>query len=442
MIAKNSRSNKLLLLQILLLDLIGFSLIFPLVPDLLEFYLTNASKHPLDAWLIGLKDILYMLLPEDRKSQNDLIIILGGVLASLYSFLQFLISPTWGRLSDRIGRRPVLIYTSLGLSISYLIWAFFPSFTAFVISRILGGIFAGNLGVATASMADMTEAKDRTKSMGLLGAAFGIGFIIGPVVGGISSLWKLNEIFPEAAFLHPFTGCALISFFLALASALRNFTSFQETLTEKSRAEDRWIRNPFSILKDLNSSGFFYLILINFFYILLFSGFEFSLTFFYKLDFQLNPFEIGFIFLYLGFLIAIGQGGIVRVLTPKIHEKKMAQIGIILIPLPLVLLGYSSPFVAISIALLFPVAIGSALAMPSLTGLASILSPVNRQGAAMGVFRSSGSLARAVGPLTGGYLYWIFGIEITYWILSLSIAFVFLLTFKIKNGKKEDLPVN
>ncbi|MDH5657455.1 MAG: MFS transporter, partial [Spirochaetia bacterium] len=382
-----SKTNKVLLIQILLLDLIGFSLIFPLVPDLLEYYLNQAETHSIDGWFTGLKDFLYVLLPTDRRNEEDLIIILGGILASLYSFLQFLLSPTWGRLSDRIGRRPVLIFTSIGLSLSYLIWAFSSSFTAFVLSRILGGIFAGNLGVATASMADMTEAKDRTKSMGLLGAAFGIGFIIGPVIGGISSLWKLNEIYPEMAAFHPFTACALISFFLAVASALRNYTSFQETISEQSKAEDRWIRNPFSILKDLNSKGFYYLVIINLLYILLFSGFEFSLTFFYKLDFKLDPFEIGFIFLYLGFLIALGQGGLVRYLTPRLHEKKMAQIGLAMIPVPLVFLGYSSPLVSLSILMLFPVAIGSALVMPSLTGLGSILAPEKQQGLAMGVFR-------------------------------------------------------
>ena len=429
------KSNKILLIQILLLDLIGFSLIFPLVPDLLEFYLENARNHSIDSWLIPLKDLLHLILPEDRNTETDLIIILGGIIASLYSFLQFLFSPYWGRLSDKLGRRPVLIITSLGLSLSYLLWAFSTTFTGFVISRILGGFFAGNLGVATASMADMTEPKDRTKSMGLLGAAFGVGFIIGPMIGGISSLWKLDEMLPEFVFLHPFSGCAIISFFLSILSAVRNVTSFKETITQKSISEDRWIRNPFSVLKDVRNEGFLYLVLVNFFYILIFSGFEFSLTFYYKLDFHLDPFQIGFIFLYLGFLIALGQGGLVRYLTPILHEKKLAITGLALLPVPLIILGYSAPSVTLSLFMLLPIALGSAMTMPSLTGFASILSPEDKQGLSMGIFRSSGSLARAVGPLSGGYLYWIFGVESAYWILAAATGLVLLLALKIKNKK-------
>lgn len=389
----------------------------------------------MDIWLVHLKDFLIHLLPESRQNHADLIILMGGILGSLYSLLQFLVAPFWGRLSDRFGRRPVLITTSLGLSASYLIWTFSPSFTFFIISRIVGGIMAGNLGVATASMADMSESKNRTNSMGLLGAAFGIGFIVGPVVGGLASSWRPDLLFDTFAFLHPFSGCALLSFFLSIGSGLLNLFYFKETKIPSeisSKESSHWISNPFKSLREIPANGFFYVTLINFFYLFLFSGFEFTLTFFYKLSFGLSPMELGFIFLYLGFILALGQGFLVRRLSPILREKKMTSLGIILLPASLILFSMSAPHVYLSLLFLFPVAIGSSLVMPSLTGLASLLAPDSKQGYSMGVFRSAGSLARAVGPISGAYLYWIFGVQFTYFSISFLMLLVFFLTFKIK----------
>jgi MFS family permease len=433
---KDLRLNKFLLIQILLLDLIGFSLIFPLVPDLLEYYLTGAKSKPIDSWLIPLKETIVSLLPESRRSDTNTIVLLGGILSSIYSLLQFIFSPYWGRLSDRIGRRKVLILTSFGLSFSYLIWAFTSDFTTFLISRVIGGIMAGNLGVATAAMADMSDRENRTKSMGLIGAAFGAGFVVGPVIGGISSKLNIMEYFPEAGFLNPFSFCALLSFLLSFASAMRNMLSFRETLAVSHDIRHTWIGNPVRALISVHSRGFYYLVAINFLYLTVFSGFEFTLTFFYKLDFRLDPYRIGFVFLYLGVIIASGQGMLIRFMTPKYGEKKIILAGLLIIPGPLALLAYSAPNISLSLLYLLPVAAGAALIMPSLTGLASLLSPADRQGLALGVFRSSGALARAVGPLIGAYLYWIFGVRISYVILAAVFVLILILAMRLQEIRK------
>lgn len=437
-----SRRNISLLLLILLLDLVGFSLIFPLVPDLLEYYLNGATGHSLDKWLLPITDFFRNMLPEERQSEPELIILMGGVLASIYSFLQFLFSPLWGKLSDRIGRRPVLLITSAGLAISYLLWAVSQSFTLFIISRVFGGIMSGNIGVASAAMADQSTREGRTGAMGLVGAAFGVGFIIGPAIGGSLASLRMDLWVPDTSVLHPFSACAIGSFLLSGISALLNLLFLQETLKPESAPETR-TGNPFrSIWAGLHYQGLRRVLIVNFFYILLFSGFEFSVTFFYKLDFGFTPFQIGMVFLYLGVIIALGQGGLVRVLSKRITEKKLALAGLALLPPALIGLSHSAPLVWLSLLCLLPISLGSALLQPALSGLASLLSPPDRQGFALGVFRSAGALARAIGPLAGAYLYWILGIQVAYGIFAALLLITLVYSLFLRDPRAESGPIH
>jgi len=430
-----AKKNRILLIGILLLDLMGFSLIFPLVPDLLDRFLRDASNHTLDSWVPVVKGYVSVLLPDNRRSDNDLKILLGGILSAVYSFLQFLLSPYWGRLSDRIGRRSVLILTSSGLALSYLVWFFSSSFTLFIAARILGGMMAGNLGVASAAMADMSTPENRTKMMGMIGAAFGMGFIMGPALGGITSHLHIQDYFSSLTFLNYYSGCALAAFFLSLFSAVINYKFFTETIRERKASQAAWISNPFKVASEIRFPGFITVTLIYLFYLLFFSGFEFTLTFFYQKDFGLSPGAIAGVFVYLGLVIAVGQGGIVRALTGRIKEKAMTLIGLGLLPLPLIGLAYSAPGVVLSLVYLLPICLGASLIQPALTGLASLLSHEEHQGVSMGVFRSAGALARAVGPALGAYLYWFFEIKITYWILAVMIVLTILLSLRLKDAR-------
>ncbi len=432
------RSNRFLLLQILLLDLIGFSLIFPLVPNLLEFYLSGAAERPLDSYLPAAVDWLARSFPAAKGGQTTVVVLFGGVLASIYSFLQFVSSAWWGRLSDRIGRRPVLVATSIGLALSYLLWAVSSSFSLFLLSRIFGGLMAGNMGVASAAMADMTPPEDRTKAMGMIGATFGVGFILGPVLGGLLSKWNPVLTFPGLPVIHPFTGCALAAALVSGLSALRNISSFQETLKPGLQAsEKRWIENPFGLLRtELRYAGFAHVVLVTFFFTTLFAAFEFSITFFFKFDFGLSPMQLGLIFLYIGILIVIGQGLIVRRLSSKIHERTLALIGLASIPIPLYLFSTTAPALGLALLALLPIGLGSALVRPALGGLASLIVPADRQGLALGVVRSSESLSRAIGPLAGAYLYWVFGVEGAYLLLAFAIAGTFLFAMRLKKVER------
>lgn len=400
-----------------------------MVPHLLEYYVQQSTNSRIDQWLIPVIRNLEHLLPENRPSA-ELIVLLGGVLASVYSFIQFAVAPMWGRLSDRIGRRPVLILTSCGLALAYFLWFTSTSFSVFLLSRILAGLMAGNLGVISAAMADMTDSSERTKAMGLLGATFGVGFILGPVIGGTAALLDLTKSFPAVPFLNPYSMCALVSVLMSVSSAFVNFRFFAETRTPVAQSERKKYR-LFETGTDLR--GVPHTILIIFLFTMLFSAFEFSMTFFYKFRFSLTPAQMGLIFLYLGLLLALGQGGLVRRIAPILKEKRLALLGLFLIPVPLALLGLSTS-IGWSLLALAPLALGAACIRPALSGLASLLSPADHQGAALGLFRSSESLGRAIGPLAGAYLYWVYDAQIAYTVLGILILLTGFLALLVRSG--------
>ncbi|MCH2364698.1 MAG: MFS transporter, partial [Planctomycetes bacterium] len=161
-------------------DLVGFSIIFPLFPEMLEYY---GKEDNFFATLIA--QLAELSGEQGEKRELYTRVLFGGILGSLYSILQFLFAPMWGRLSDRIGRRPVLLITIGGLCVSYLVWIFSHSFLLLIISRVLGGAMGGNISVATAAMADSTDEKNRAKGMGMIGMAFGLGFILGRAIGAL-----------------------------------------------------------------------------------------------------------------------------------------------------------------------------------------------------------------------------------------------------------------
>lgn len=433
-VSKPGRFNRPLLLLILLLDLIGFSLIFPIIPELLEFYTKGGAPHFwIDQQILHALDWLTGLLPHAFQNEANRIVLLGGILASIYSFLQFLFTPLWGKLSDRIGRRPVLLITSMGLAASYSLWFVSSTFSFFVLSRVLGGLMAGNLGVASASMADMSKPEERTKAMGMLGAAFGLGFIIGPGIGGITASWDLSELFPGVPFLHPFSTCALVSVVLSGGSAILNLLFFHETLEARLLKKEPWMGPLKALRLDTSIPGYKYLLFINFLFLFIFSGFEFSLSFVYKLSFHLEPATIGFVFFYSGLIIVFGQGFLIRKLSGKIPEKWIALAGISMMPLPIILLPLSAPNFYLSLLWLFFISLGASLIQPALSGMASLMADQKHQGVALGGFRSAGSLARAVGPISGAGFYWTFGDQSAYAILGSLMLLTLVFALALKN---------
>ena len=217
----------------LFLDLVGFSIIFPLFPDLLDYYIPEAYTLGSTSLLAQLIAPLYSLAELGTHSDPKFIttVLFGGILGSFYSLLQFIFAPIWGSLSDTHGRKKILLITIAGLALSYLIWGLSGNFWILIIARLVGGVMGGNLSVATAVVADVTPKEKRTSGMAIIGIAFGLGFIIGPAIGGFLGQFNLLDIYPSLAYfgINPFSITAFFSLFLSLINLLWVYFKFEET---------------------------------------------------------------------------------------------------------------------------------------------------------------------------------------------------------------------
>jgi MFS family permease len=411
------------------IDMVGFSIIFPLFPALLEHYLSLEGE----ASAIGR---LVEFLAELSGGHFAVVTLFGGLLGSVYSILQFLFAPFWGALSDRIGRRPTLLITLTGTALSYLMWVFAGSFLWLVAARLLGGLMAGNVSTASAVVADTSSARDRAKGMGLLGMGIGLGFVLGPALGGIASLWNPLDTWPGAAALgiNPFSGAAAIALALSAFNAIWAFKRLPETRPARpADATDgalstRRPLNPFGALARLRFPGMVRTNLAWFLYLVAFSAMEFTLTFLAVDRLQYEPKDIALLFVFIGLTIAAVQGGLVRRLAPRYGEKRLIIVGLGLLLPAFLFLARVDTGPQIYTAL-FLMAAGSALLMPCLSALVSRYAPQDRQGLALGTFRSMGALARACGPILGGIAWWRLGSTAPYTggalllLLPLALAF-------------------
>lgn len=417
---KNNKPPRILGLVFLtvFIDLIGFSIIFPIFPQLLDHYVELEGSGS----MIGRLQAQLVEITGSRPGADFAVVTLfGGILGSIYSLLQFLFAPLWGHLSDRHGRRAVLLLTLGGTALSYVLWIFSGTFLVLILARVLGGIMAGNISIASAAVSDTTSGAERAKGMGIVGMAIGLGFVFGPAIGGMSSLWILSDTATEMATdpamfsLNPFSGPALIAFCLSLVNWLWAFKKFPETLPPEKRGKSPQTRTlmPFRVLRDINFPGVQRVNLLSFFYLTAFSAMEFTLTFLAVERFDFGPRDNMWMFVFIGLMIAFVQGGIVRRVVPKVGERKVSVFGLAALIPGFLLVGFASSVGLLYLGLFF-MAVGSALAMPCFSALVSRYSPDNVQGLVLGSFRSVGALARAIGPLLGGVLYWLYGSEAPY----------------------------
>jgi MFS family permease len=401
------------------LDIVGFSILFPLFPSMLEFYLGAEGEGSVIGRLVA------FLAELVDGNQFHVSVLFGGLLGTIYSVLQFLFSPIWGGLSDRIGRKPTLVITLIGTVVGYLLWIVSHSFALLLVSRVINGIAAGNISTASAAVADTTTSKDRAKGMGIVGMAIGLGFVVGPAIGAFLVSFPIFDLSTESStWLHPFSAAAIASAVLGIINLVWVLTRFQETLPAEKRgvASERAGIHPFKRLSQLNYPGLRRLNFLYLYYLSAFAAIEFTLTFLAVERFDYTPADNGYMFVFVGLTIAFVQGGIVRRVAPKYGERKVGLIGLILTFPGFVLIGICETETMLYLGLFF-MAVGSALVMPCLSALASHYTPLDRQGLSLGVFRSMGSLARAVGPLVGGALFWKFGSETPY---LLGAAFLLL----------------
>jgi MFS family permease len=400
----------------LFIDLMGFSIVFPIFPAMLDWYLPDSEPNGLLTMLIqSLGDLTHAT----GSSRFLVTVLFGGLLGSLYSVLQFISAPIWGQLSDRFGRRPILLWTLSGNFFSYLLWIFSGELWLFILSRFISGIMSGNLSVATATIADLTDEKQRAKGMAVIGVAFGLGFLIGPAIGGACSIINPLDSFPDAAHwgIHPFSIAALAGVCLSALNLLWVYHKFTET---RPKQPDQTIEplslNPFTrLLFSSRNIHFVSITAISFWFMLCFSGMEFTLTFLATERFNYTAAQNTRIFLFSGIVLLITQGLIVRRFTPRIGEWKTALVGMTFGMLGIILMaqGHSQ---AMFYAGLAGMSIGIGTINPSLASLASRVSSIHEQGGSLGTFRSAGALARAFGPLSAAIIYWKFGSQVCYFI--------------------------
>jgi len=317
-----------------------------------------------------------------------------GLLGTSFSIMQFIFASFWGGLSDRFGRRPIMLISIAIMVVAYVLFANATVLWLLFATRLLKGFGAANLSVAQAYISDVVPQKDRTKAFGVIGAAFGLGFIFGPSIGGV-----INE----------FYGVAGVGYFAACLGTLNFILAWlflKESLVEKSDSIELF-PNPFKDLvrfkhiPEVNA-----LFTINFVYVLGFSMMQITATLLWAEHFGLSEMHIGYTFAYVGLLAVIIQGGLIGKFNSWFGERNLLVIGTLLAAIGL----FGMPFVptdhfSLELVCMTFLSLGNALLTPTVSSLLSSFAPEGMQGKILGTNQSVGSLARVVGPAVGGVAY-------------------------------------
>lgn len=308
-----------------------------------------------------------------------------GVLLAAFSAAQLLGATILGRLSDRYGRRPVMLISLFGSCLAFTMAGLASSLHQLILSRALAGLFGGSIATAQAYVADVTEPKDRARYMGLIGASIGMGFVLGPFVGAEMARFG----FAAASYL----AAGLSAFDLVLA------TLFLREPPRSGRAQSR-----LSLSQALAQPVIGRLLLTNFVTALAFVGMEATFTLLGKQRFGLGPETMGRFFAGIGIVLALVQGGLVGRLVLRFGERRVALVGALILSTCLFLIPWSPKLICLAGVMLI-LAAGQGLLLPSTSTLMSRRSPPTLQGGILGINQSLGAAARAVGPVIAGALF-------------------------------------
>jgi len=359
------RSPLLVIFITIFIDLVGFGIVIPVLP----FYVSSTR---------------FGATPRSV-----------GLLFASYSVMQFIFAPILGRLSDKHGRRPVLLISIIGTGISFLILGFATTLWVLFLGRILDGITGGNISTAQAYIADSTTKENRAKGMGLVGAAFGLGFVFGPAIGGVLSHWGIGVPFFFAAGL-------------AFANAILLYFTLPETVTpdHPARVSAAGGRDWHSVMRSIRQPKLGFVLGIYFLFIVAFSIMTTTFSLFTKFRFGYNAARTGYLFAYVGIIGAFIQGGLIGRLVKRFGELALILVGALLFAISLFLIPFAGPHTPLLTLLVVGAAfaVGNALATPSLTSLASKSVSEGEQGIVLGVTQSVASLARAIGPSVQAFL--------------------------------------
>lgn len=351
------------------LDLLGFGLVVPYLPGVARSYGASA--------------------------------LVATLLGAAYSLMQLVFVPFWGQLSDRVGRRPVIMVSVSASAVGFLVLANADSLALLFVARIWNGIASSNISVAQAYIADVTEPKDRSKGMGLIGAGIGLGFVLGPVIGGLL----------EAASPLSRVGAlpAYVAMGLALCNMLLAIFFLPESLPPEKRGKVRRL-SPFDPERyriARSYPGVSLALALNFVLILSFAALEQTFRLFTEDAFHMDVRGTGYVLGFVGVVLIAVQGGLLRPLSKRYSEETLVRVGTLIQAGGFVALALSPRLGGLGplYGAMGFIALGSALTNPSLSAFVSRCADPTCQGTVLGVLQSTGAFARVCGPATGGLLY-------------------------------------
>jgi MFS transporter, DHA1 family, tetracycline resistance protein len=353
-----------------LLNTVGIGILIPVFPFLIEKYTGNNASTT----------ALYT-----------------GIIISLYAFCEFVAAPTLGALSDKYGRRPILMYSLLGSAIGYVLLGIGGALWVLILGRIIDGISAGNISTIFAYVADITEPQDRGKNYGIIGGTLGLGFMIGPAIGGFVAKWGLSAPMYLAAAI---TFINLIWAYFALPESVSNLDK-TKTFSLKSL-------NPIGVFYAIASNVFLRTILFaSLFHFIAFAQLQGNGTVLLKDALQWSPATIGLGFLIVGAVDIFVQGFLIDKLLPMFGEKKLSVIGLSIAALAYITFALAPSLHSNSITYigLFAFAFGTGLFEPAMASMVSQSAAPQEQGLVQGAYQSLQSLSRVIGPLTAAFLY-------------------------------------
>jgi len=352
------------------IDLLGFGIIIPILPVVTKKMALQSGLH-LDA---------------------DVAV---GLTMGVFSLMQFLFSPIWGSLSDKIGRRPIILGSILATAVGYMMLGVSNTFIILFLARLVAGIGSANISAAQAYIADITAPQERAKKMGLIGAAFGLGFVFGPPIGGA---------------LYAAGGLQWVGFATAVL-CIFNFVmawfTLPESLTEKN-TERRSFISSFTGLRHVWKEEILgELFIINVIYIAAFSMMQVNASVLWSEHYHLTEKQVGYMFGFIGVCSAVVQGGLIGTIQKVVGLQRMLLFGcpIVAVGLSVIPLPSQEWFVPVQICAVICLAIGNGMLMPAINSLVSVNTPAHDQGKTLGLLQSTGSLARSVGPVVSGFLY-------------------------------------
>jgi multidrug resistance protein len=399
------RSPLGLIFLTLFIDMLGFGIVIPVLPLYAEGSRIGATPAQL-AWIVG-----------------------------IYSLLQLVCAPLFGKWSDRIGRKPVLVVSILGTAVGFVVLGAATTVWMLILGRILDGASGGNISTAMACIADVTTKETRSRNMGLVGAAFGLGFMLGPAIGGV-----LSKHFGLATPFYFAAG-------LALLNALLVWLRLPETLTAESRERARQ-RATIGEVFHSGRAGMISAILAS--QLASVTGFSIMTALFAlycEKRFGYDTAQVGYILAYVGLLGVLFQGGLLRRLLKKPIEKELAVIGAVVLALSMAALPFTHTL-GVLLVVCFGISLGNSFVTPTLNGLASRSTDAHCQGRLLGLMQSAGSLGRFLGPMIGFGLVSLDGVAdyartsffVSAAILALAVACIWLVRPERAGPAAEAIP--